>query len=173
MVWLLNVKLTAEQSTYTYSAMAYWKLETGPRLFHVYVQKICWPFVEGWVQSDWKYKLIIIFQKKIHCSHRDSNPWPLGQKLKAITNRLRRLSCFHLLNLMTQYDTRNVWLPIYCFWKQRRLIGHNTRFMPIIGADTLWWDFTGAKQIWTCGRSSSMLKIMNSEQLYEFESYVL
>ena len=32
MVWLLNVKLTAEQSTYTYKAMAYWKLETGPQL---------------------------------------------------------------------------------------------------------------------------------------------
>ena len=33
MVWLLNVKLTAEQSTYmAYKAMAYWKLETGPQL---------------------------------------------------------------------------------------------------------------------------------------------
>ena len=30
MVWLLNVKLTAEQSTYR--AMAYWKLKTGPQL---------------------------------------------------------------------------------------------------------------------------------------------
>ena len=42
-----------------------------------------------------------------------------------------------LLETKTTDCTKNVWLPIYCFRKQRRLIGHNTRFTLILGAGTL------------------------------------
>ena len=46
MVWLLNVKLTAEQSTYTFRAMAYWKLKTGPQLILHLLRTIRCVFVQ-------------------------------------------------------------------------------------------------------------------------------
>ena len=51
MVWLLNVKLTAEQSTYTYKAMAYWKLETGPQLILRLLRTIRCAFSQLMVRS--------------------------------------------------------------------------------------------------------------------------
>ena len=51
MVWLLNVKLTAEQSTYTYRAMAYWKLKTGPQLILRLLRTIRCAFAQLMVRS--------------------------------------------------------------------------------------------------------------------------
>ena len=47
-----------------------------------WVCKRCTLFVEGWVQSDWKYKLIIIFQKNFIAptGTRTHDPWVRSSK---------------------------------------------------------------------------------------------
>ena len=62
-------------------------------------RKECLTKIDPYIKTDW-----------MRCSARQIIAW-----LPRFNFLLASLPCYYLLNLMTQYDTKNVWLPIYCY----------------------------------------------------------